>query len=292
MENELEGGELLAIVALFYVTFNNNWQDFLATLIVCLSTYFLLWITSEVANTVVRCVLIICGFLGVLALLKLYSNELRDFSFILSNSIYTIRHFNLEASQVDIRFYNEIRTLNFFFHGLKTSIYNYEVKFVKTPAQLLNYVYNLFSWFYAIVIQLVNTTLGTDGIIGIAILLFAIIVIKLTLVWQQFDRLSEKYTRCVEDHEKLQLKLEDIILKLKNETNKLNEDLEKLRSSNLSLEQERDDRLCGICQDQIKTIVLLPCQHMCLCKQCLDHRRWKKCPMCRKRVESTMEVYV
>jgi hypothetical protein len=62
--------------------------------------------------------------------------------------------------------------------------------------------------------------------------------------------------------------------------------------SNLSLEQERDERLCRICQDQIKTIVLLPCQHMCLCKPCLDRKKWKKCPMCRQRVESTIEVYV
>ena len=248
MENELEGGQLLAFVALFFVTFNNNWQDFLATLIVCLSTYFVLWITSEVANTVVRGILIICGFLGVLALLRLYSNELHDFSFMLSNHICYYKTLtvgdiihHLEANQDDIRFYNEIRTLNFFFHGLKTRVYNYKVKVVKIPGQLINYVHNIFGWFYAIVLQRVNTTLGTDGIIGIAILLFAIIVIKLTLVQKQFDRLSEKYMRCVKDHQELQLKLEDIILKLKNETNKLNEDLEKLRLCNLSLEQERDE---------------------------------------------------
>ena len=63
------------------------------------------------------------------------------------------------------------------------------------------------------------------------------------------------------------------------------------------LEKEKDKRLCVICQDKVKNILLLPCRHVCLCQRCLQdikHGRVHliKCPLCRHDIQSTMEVFV
>lgn len=64
------------------------------------------------------------------------------------------------------------------------------------------------------------------------------------------------------------------------------------------IERERDKRKCVVCQDQLKTVLILPCRHMCLCVPCAErivqilptYRRL--CPLCRVRIEKVMNVYV
>ena len=64
------------------------------------------------------------------------------------------------------------------------------------------------------------------------------------------------------------------------------------------LERERDKNLCVVCQDQQKSMLVMPCRHMCLCRGCsgelLRLRRWQSrtCPLCRCRITSILEVYV
>lgn len=50
---------------------------------------------------------------------------------------------------------------------------------------------------------------------------------------------------------------------------------------------------CVICQDKIKTVVLLPCRHLCLCQDCFRQlRRYRReCPMCRRVYEHSIQVY-
>lgn len=77
-----------------------------------------------------------------------------------------------------------------------------------------------------------------------------------------------------------------------------NEPLEE-KESNLreELERERDKNLCVVCQTENKNIVVMPCRHMCMCKNCCTqlfriqrhHRR--TCPLCRHTITSTMEIY-
>lgn len=52
--------------------------------------------------------------------------------------------------------------------------------------------------------------------------------------------------------------------------------------------------LCVICQDQPKSVVLLPCRHLCLCRNCSYHLRSYRsnCPLCRKTFRETIQVYV
>ena len=63
------------------------------------------------------------------------------------------------------------------------------------------------------------------------------------------------------------------------------------------LELEKDKRLCVVCQDNVKNILLMPCRHVCMCRQCLREIRQGRlgllqCPLCRTRIESSLEVFV
>lgn len=47
---------------------------------------------------------------------------------------------------------------------------------------------------------------------------------------------------------------------------------------------------CVVCFVEPKTHIILPCRHYCLCEKCA-RRRWKKCPMCRKKIKEIGPVY-
>ncbi|XP_076064744.1 uncharacterized protein LOC143038905 [Oratosquilla oratoria] len=60
------------------------------------------------------------------------------------------------------------------------------------------------------------------------------------------------------------------------------------------LEDERESRLCVVCQDHVKCVILLPCRHLCLCDACRSAiiTRDNACPMCRRPIRETLRVYV
>ena len=72
---------------------------------------------------------------------------------------------------------------------------------------------------------------------------------------------------------------------------------EKDRDLREELERERDKNLCVVCQTENKSIVVMPCRHMCMCKNCCTelfriHRYQRRtCPLCRHTITSTMEIY-
>jgi hypothetical protein len=54
---------------------------------------------------------------------------------------------------------------------------------------------------------------------------------------------------------------------------------------------ETENDLFIVCADAKKNIMLLPCNHMCLCKECANLNRFKYCPICRTEVEGSNVVF-
>ena len=64
------------------------------------------------------------------------------------------------------------------------------------------------------------------------------------------------------------------------------------------LENERDKKLCVVCQDNAKNVLVLPCKHMCMCVMCARHlvtasnRTRRVCPLCRSHIDTVMDVFL
>jgi len=54
-------------------------------------------------------------------------------------------------------------------------------------------------------------------------------------------------------------------------------------------EQTDDESKCVICKDKVKTHILIPCGHLCVCED--DSQRIQLCPLCRQPIQNKYKVY-
>ncbi|KAK1944716.1 RING finger protein B [Phytophthora citrophthora] len=57
------------------------------------------------------------------------------------------------------------------------------------------------------------------------------------------------------------------------------------------VEEQNELKLCVICLANEKTILCLPCRHLCLCQACSSREEVAKCPICRLEIEEMLAVY-
>ena len=64
-------------------------------------------------------------------------------------------------------------------------------------------------------------------------------------------------------------------------------------SSSSSNGQAQESQDCCVCLAERKSVVLLPCRHMCVCEACGldDESLLDKCPMCRTNITHRFRVF-
>lgn len=66
--------------------------------------------------------------------------------------------------------------------------------------------------------------------------------------------------------------------------------LRPLRSEAVSTKEKPAALACVVCLEAPRTILLMPCRHVCCCKDCAE--RLDRCPMCRTETTSLAEVFL
>ncbi|ETN00212.1 hypothetical protein, variant [Phytophthora nicotianae INRA-310] len=67
--------------------------------------------------------------------------------------------------------------------------------------------------------------------------------------------------------------------------------LEMQKKLDRQVEEQNELKLCVICLSNEKTILCLPCRHLCLCEACSRREEVTKCPICRLEIEEMLAVY-
>lgn len=85
---------------------------------------------------------------------------------------------------------------------------------------------------------------------------------------------------------------------LRRSTTPSAKDIDSYEDFEREIEIERDRQKCVVCQDQSKSVLILPCRHMCLCVDCGNqiararNVARRTCPLCRQRIRTIMNVYI
>ena len=83
--------------------------------------------------------------------------------------------------------------------------------------------------------------------------------------------------------------LEDIEIRLKKALHNVVEQKKKAVRNKLAEEEEK--RNCVVCQVETKSVLLMPCRHLCVCKECSTKHELERCPLCRVHVTQKIDVY-
>ena len=88
----------------------------------------------------------------------------------------------------------------------------------------------------------------------------------------------------------IQTDLEILCIRVREEKDR------KIRSRADALEKSNEEvsqsSLCCICRESMRTILFLPCRHLCVCEKCADCPALQgKCPVCRGPIGDQLKVF-
>jgi len=66
---------------------------------------------------------------------------------------------------------------------------------------------------------------------------------------------------------------------------------EKERVEERRLAEEEQKRACVVCREEAKCVLLMPCRHLCVCKECSRRNELMRCPLCRVTITQKIDVY-
>ncbi len=72
---------------------------------------------------------------------------------------------------------------------------------------------------------------------------------------------------------------------------KLEDHKSALITKQLSKTQD-EQKMCVVCQDAEKSVLLLPCRHVCVCKGCARNEQLDACPLCRETIVDRINVFM
>lgn len=74
---------------------------------------------------------------------------------------------------------------------------------------------------------------------------------------------------------------------------KLQESVILVRNAKTQKERkETEIAFCCVCLEGEKTILVMPCKHLCLCEPCSKQKKLKLCPVCRTKIQQKINVFV
>jgi len=59
----------------------------------------------------------------------------------------------------------------------------------------------------------------------------------------------------------------------------------------MAMIKKEEERVCVICKEKAKCVLLMPCRHLCVCKECGYHNSLVQCPLCRKTITERINVF-
>mmetsp|Transcript_10006 Transcript_10006/g.14983 ORF Transcript_10006/g.14983 Transcript_10006/m.14983 type:complete len:429 (-) Transcript_10006:663-1949(-) len=121
----------------------------------------------------------------------------------------------------------------------------------------------------------------------------------------QLGRIESDYASLKIDHSRVQSKLYRFLgQNLDGESVQDLEDLEELLNTSIKLvgkakekafharmNEDEESRMCVICQEERKSVLLMPCRHLCCCRDCSRREELVRCPLCRINISQKIDVY-
>ena len=62
-------------------------------------------------------------------------------------------------------------------------------------------------------------------------------------------------------------------------------------SQSITVQKTTDEQLCCICMDSKKSVLLIPCKHLCMCNTCGLREDIMDCPLCVTKIENRMQIF-